>query len=255
MSNMDNPNKVRNFRIMATVAIAIGAITASPFAYAFFATILGAMAGLAAFAVIALILVFLPYLAMRKDNELLAAQKAEARRRPIETLQRMAMTAGDDLSNAEKCAAACEAENNVFETTLIAHRKEFPDDTQVIQGMESTLANMKVLATTLRENIKQGYADLEMFKREIRKAVSQERLDAAANRAAECFGKVQSDTYLNSILADEAIVAVRDTMARTMSNVNSLALQVSQRNPAVTYQPTMEMPVIQSNSYQTVSRG
>lgn len=204
--------KKRIETIVKTVGLLVAGFVVAPFV---FIAIKG-LIGLAIAAAIGMgIVFFTPVVAAIAVNLRLKALKAEAKRNPVETLQKDFIQRQTALADFRQAIVSFSAEVKNFADKLVDFVKQYPAEADKFKDQ---LSKMKQLLNLRQKKYQQAQESLASYQLEIQKAGAIWEMGCAAARMNEAAG-MSEDDFLAKIQTETAINAIQTNMNEAFADL------------------------------------
>lgn len=170
---------------------------------------------------------FLPAINLRLANFALKVMKIEARKNPIETLERARMVAADRMVAAENRYSILSAAASDYHRDLTATRKEFPEED--LSEEEKTAGRLDQMVADLEGQIREGQRALALYERKLAATKRKYTLKLKVLEAEEKIGNMDGQAVLDDILQEEALDSVATGLNQTLTTLET-RLKLSDQN-------------------------
>jgi hypothetical protein len=220
----------------------LGALTALVLAPVIW-TLVYAVAGIAALGIITTVVAtaaltainLYPVFTMKLANYKIEKIKEEAKRKPIETMENQFREKKEILEVVKQKIEKFAVKVGAYDGQLETFKQQFPSDAQSFQDISD---KMRQLLDARRIKWRESRDKLNQFGSEIQKFSAIWAMTLASSDLKEAAGDLD-DTFLMKIQRESAIGAVRDGLASSLAELDTLMMEeVDMTPPALAHDPS-----------------
>lgn len=208
--------KIGGVLTVLTVPLALVVV---PFIYFLLKAALGLLALIAAGAAGFALWQFLPLINMKITNMVLKLMKIEARKNPIETLEKQRIAVADRLVVVQKKYSLIKAAAGDFRSGMNAAKRDFPEEDYSEE--ETTAERLDQMVIDLEGQLHDGQTTFALYERKVASSKRKYELKLKVLAVKAEIGELNGQAVLDDILREEAFDEVATGLNLTLTEIET----------------------------------